>query len=298
MLGWRLGISAVLIPSLLGLFYWDASLGDGAPVLLVLSLLLTIRATFEMCDLLRTRNMHPTFEVLAVCNVLIVFAAWVPVEFPESTDVKMGLLASLGAVSAAVFLSLLVLMLVEAVRYRQPGNSMESLGANLLSVLYAGGLLAVLAQFRWFPNPALAYFVLGSVIIAVKSGDIMAYTFGRLWGRKKMVPTLSPGKTWMGGFGAIVGSCLGSWLWLSFGRHLFEAEVTVSNLACVLSYGATMGVVGLVGDLCESLIKRDVEKKDSAQLLPGFGGLLDLLDSPLFAAPVALAWWVFWPPAT
>ena len=51
------------------------------------------------------------------------------------------------------------------------------------------------------------------------------------------------------------------------------------------------------GDLCESLIKRDAEKKDSAILMPGFGGLLDLLDSPLFAGPIALAWWVFWPPA-
>jgi phosphatidate cytidylyltransferase len=58
-----------------------------------------------------------------------------------------------------------------------------------------------------------------------------------------------------------------------------------------------MGVVGLIGDLCESLMKRDAEKKDSATLLPGFGGLLDLLDSPLFAAPFALAWWMLWPPA-
>ena len=75
------------------------------------------------------------------------------------------------------------------------------------------------------------------------------------------------------------------------------AAPKAADLTVVLAYGATMGVVGLIGDLCESLIKRDCEKKDSAQLMPGFGGLLDLLDSPLFAAPIALAWWVFWPPA-
>ena len=66
----------------------------------------------------------------------------------------------------------------------------------------------------------------------------------------------------------------------------------------MIVYGATMGVIGLVGDLCESLIKRDVEQKDSAALMPGFGGLLDLLDSVLFAAPFGLAFWALWPPAT
>ena len=124
----------------------------------------------------------------------------------------------------------------------------------------------------------------------------MAYTFGRLWGKRKMVPLLSPGKTWMGGLGAIVGSCLGGWLWLTQGARLFSTPLQIDSLGNVLAYCGTMGVVGLIGDLCESLIKRDAQKKDSAQLLPGFGGLLDLLDSPLFAAPVALAWWYFQPP--
>jgi phosphatidate cytidylyltransferase len=57
-----------------------------------------------------------------------------------------------------------------------------------------------------------------------------------------------------------------------------------------------MGVIGLIGDLCESLIKRDVGRKDAAALLPGFGGLLDLLDSVIYAGPVAWLWWVCWPP--
>ena len=208
-----------------------------------------------------------------------------------------GLLVSLGLVAAALAASFTVLMMYEAARYRKPGQSMESLGANLISVMYAGGLLAVIAQFRWFPKASIGYFAIGSVIIAAKSGDIVAYTFGRLWGKRKMVPRLSPGKTWMGGLGAIVGSCLGGWLWLTFGGQLFDASPKASTLACVLGYSATMGVVGLIGDLCESLIKRDAEKKDSAILMPGFGGLLDLLDSPLFAGPFALAWWALWPPA-
>lgn len=297
MLGWRIGISVVLIPSLLALFWWDAGLGRGAPVLLLFCLLLAVRGSYEMCHLLKTRVMRPLFELTAFCNVIVILAAWGHALLKPFADQRAGLLVSLGFVATALFACLILLLLVEAIRYRKPARSMENLGAHLITVMYSGGLLAVLAQFRWYPNPAIAYFVIGSVIIAVKSGDIMAYTFGRLWGKRKMVPTLSPGKTWMGGLGAIVGSCLGSWLWLSFGGRLFEASPESNGLAVVMAYGATMGVVGLVGDLCESLIKRDCQKKDSAQLMPGFGGLLDLLDSPLFAAPVALAWWVLWPPA-
>ena len=297
MLGWRLTISAILVPSLLALFWWDSGLGSGAPVLLLFCLFLTIRGSFEMAHLLKTRHMKPSFELTAACNVLVVLAAWMHTRLPAVSKGLYGLLVSLGLVAAALAASFTVLMMYEAARYRKPGQSMESLGANLISVMYAGGLLAVIAQFRWFPKASIGYFAIGSVIIAAKSGDIMAYTFGRLWGKRKMVPRLSPGKTWMGGFGAIVGSCLGGWLWLTFGGQLFDASPKASTLACVLGYSATMGVVGLIGDLCESLIKRDAEKKDSAILMPGFGGLLDLLDSPLFAGPFALAWWALWPPA-
>lgn len=297
MLGWRLGISAVLVPALLGLFYWDSATGTGAPVLLLFSLFLTIRATFEMVHLLRTRNMQPSFELCAVCNVAIVLAAWGHVQLQSTPDGNMGLLVSLGLICSAVVAAFLLLMIFEGARYRKPGSSLESLGANMITVIYAGCLIAVIAQFRWFPSESIGYFAIGSVIIAAKSGDIMAYTFGRLWGKKKMIPLLSPGKTWMGGFGALVGSCLGGWLWLTYGGALFSGAPKAAELSCVLGYCLTMGVIGLIGDLCESLIKRDAEKKDSAQLMPGFGGLLDLLDSPLFAGPVALAWWVLWPPA-
>ena len=174
---------------------------------------------------------------------------------------------------------------------------MESLGAGWLAVMYSGGLLTVAGQFRWYPSPELGYFAIGSLIVAVKSGDTTAYAFGRLWGRRKLTPSLSPGKTWMGAAGAVIGSITGGGLWLMFGGQLFQAAPVVSSYTAVIVYGAALGVIGLLGDLCESLIKRDVEQKDSAALMPGFGGLLDLLDSILFAAPFALAFWALWPPA-
>ncbi|HVJ86745.1 MAG TPA: phosphatidate cytidylyltransferase, partial [Caulifigura sp.] len=95
---------------------------------------------------------------------------------------------------------------------------------------------------------------------------------------------------------ALLGAALGAWLWVTFAiPQLVPADAQAAGLVNTLLFGVVMGFVGLVGDLCESLIKRDVGKKDAAALFPGFGGLLDLLDSVLFAGPIAWAWWSFWP---
>jgi phosphatidate cytidylyltransferase len=172
---------------------------------------------------------------------------------------------------------------------------MESLGGHLLIVSYVGMLLAATVQLRWVAGAELGYLALGSMVIAVKMGDTGAYTFGRLFGKRKMSPKLSPGKTWAGFVGALVGSGLGAWAWLQFATPLFDAAAQPPAWYWSVCYGVAMGVVGLVGDLCESLIKRDMGQKDAAALMPGFGGLLDLLDSILYAGPVAHVLWVVLP---
>jgi phosphatidate cytidylyltransferase len=116
-----------------------------------------------------------------------------------------------------------------------------------------------------------------------------------LFGKRKMIPRLSPGKTWMGFWGALLGAALGATLWLTFAPGLFGETVKPAPLGWAILYGVILGLVGLVGDLCESLIKRDVSQKDSAPLFPGFGGLLDLLDSVLYAGPVAYVLWLVLP---
>jgi len=297
MLGWRLVMSALLVPAIIGLFWLDQRFGTSAPILLAVCAFVAIRNAFELADLLAVRSIRPHFPLIAILSLLVVLAAWGHVWFSsDATNSSVNLLVSLGWIAAALTLSFVALLAFEAWRYQKPGNAMESLGGNLLSVFYAGGLIAVTAQMRWFPDPRLGYFAIASMIICVKSGDTFAYTFGRLWGKRKLAPILSPGKTRMGLVGAIVGSTVGGWTWLTFGPLLFQAKMTPGAVWKVVAYSAVIGLVGLVGDLCESLIKRDVEKKDSAILMPGFGGLLDLLDSPLFAGPFALAWWTLLPP--
>ena len=298
MLGWRLMMSAILVPAIIALFWLDQKSGTSALILLAFCLFAAVRNAYELTDLLNVRNIRPQFAATAALSSFVVLAGWGHLWFPGSVEGSMSLLISFGWIGAALTISFVILLVLEALLYQAPGNSMESLGGNLLSVFYAGGLVAVTAQLRWFPDPQTGYFAFASMIICVKCGDTFAYTFGRLWGKRKLAPILSPGKTQMGLVGAICGSTLGGWLWLTYAGTLFGSSVTVSSVWNILAFSAVIGLIGLVGDLCESLIKRDVQKKDSAILIPGFGGLLDLLDSPLFAGPFALAWWTLIPPVS
>lgn len=296
MLGWRLLISAILIPALAGVFWLDHRAGVTAPWLLGLAVVLAVRCGWELADLLAVRNIHPTKLLAALGAGVIVAAAW-PAHCPLLSGLEPFRSAgSLGTAGLAAALWVLVLLASAARRFEGPGWSMETLGADVLILAYCGLLLAATAQLRWIANGSWGYLALGSLVVSVKSGDIGAYTIGRLFGRTKMAPTLSPGKTWAGFVGALLGATAGTWLWLQFaGPAVTGAPVTISGFSAI-AFGMVMGIVGLVGDLCESLIKRDVGRKDAAALFPGFGGLLDLLDSVLYAGPVAWLWWVVWPP--
>jgi phosphatidate cytidylyltransferase len=146
------------------------------------------------------------------------------------------------------------------------------------------------AQLRLLGGPIDGLIALAALVIVVKMGDTGAYTVGRLFGRHKMAPVLSPGKTWEGLFGGLVFAVVGSWVAFhllprSMGHTL--AQTTWSWLV----FGLVVGGTGIVGDLAESLFKRDVGRKDSSTWMPGFGGILDVLDSILFAAPAAYACW-------
>ena len=299
MLGWRILISVILVPVLIGIFVLDHRAGESAPYLFGLSLLLVWRAAYEFADLLKTRSFSPSFVLIGSCSTLIVAATWIPhLTLSESGDSRLGALDGSDLAFVVFGLSILAAFLRGAIRYREPGTTMETLGADILGIAYLGVLLSVTAQLRWVAGVQAGYLVLASLVIGAKCGDIGGYTLGRLFGKKKLVPTLSPGKTQIGGVGAILGSSLAVTAWLHFAPGYFFDNGVPCNIFWSLIYGAIIGVVGLVGDLAESLIKRDVGKKDSAVLMPGFGGLLDLLDSVLYAGPVAVLLWKILPLAT
>lgn len=302
MLRWRLLISAVLIPLVFAAFYLDARLGDGgngksAPILMVFVALIAWRGSSELVDLLRTRSFTPNRALVVICSVLVAISSWYG-RFPHMPIAIAADGNTLAQVTLTYSCTVLALFLFATYRYREPGQSMETLGAELLIVSYVGVLLGVATQLRWVAGADAGYLVIGSLLVVVKFGDIGAYFFGRFLGRRKMAPHLSPGKTWAGAVGALIGSALGGVLWMEFATPLFNRTWPPPEWHWSAVYGLILGAVGLIGDLCESLIKRDVGKKDSASLFPGFGGLLDLMDSVLYAGPVAYILWKALPLAT
>src|SRR5690606_11618145 len=116
-----------------------------------------------------------------------------------------------------------------------------------------------------------------------------------LFGKHKMTPTLSPGKTWEGAAGGMAASLLAASLCLGPLANLMGCKTDRSSaswfFACVI-FAVVVGVAGMLGDLSISLLKRDAQVKDSSTWMPGFGGVLDLLDSILLAAPVSYFLWV------
>lgn len=287
MLRWRLLVSAVLIPSIISLFVWDARQGPRAPVLLVICLLAGVRCAWELATMLRRDQVTVRFVPVASGVVFLIACTWAP-HWRGSTDRGGNWLPPL---DLAFAVWVLWLMVHSVFQFRGPGGHARTLGAEVFSLGYAGLLLCVTAQLRWLDPAGSGYLALGSLIAAAKMGDVGAYTLGRLLGRRKMAPHLSPGKTWMGALGAVLGAALGAVVWLRAFSSYSGLAWEPQSWVWAAGYGAIIGVAGLLGDLCESMLKRDVGVKDSATIFPGFGGLLDLLDSILFAGPVAVMLW-------
>ena len=289
--------STVLISLLLAVFFLDALCGPLAPLLCLFAIVITVGSVAELCLLLRENRVEPNLPLAALCAAAVVVSPWIE-RIAVGPQVRRVAAVDFHLTAGILVASVLILFLAKVVRFRASGGNVEALAAEILAVCYAGLLLAVTASLRWVAGADAGYLVLGSLVVAAKSGDIGAYTLGRLLGRAKMTPFLSPGKTWMGALGALIASGLGAWLWLHFATPRFHSEWQPPAWYWAVAYGTFIGVAGLVGDLCESMIKRDVRAKDSATWLPGFGGLLDVLDSILYAGPVAYFLWSILPLAT
>lgn len=154
-----------------------------------------------------------------------------------------------------------------------------STGATILGVLYivltGGHLVAIRTGFRQSLSADLLCFF----FLVLMGSDTGAYYVGRAFGKHKLAPSISPGKTWEGVAGALVTSLLMA----TVAHYWFFRELP---LKLALPLAALMTIVGILGDLTESALKRGAGAKDAANILPGHGGLLDRLDSLLFNAPV------------
>ena len=186
----------------------------------------------------------------------------------------------------------LALSLAYYARRRTFQGVIASAGGTLLAFVYLGLMFGFVLAIRREHSA----WVLLWILLVVKAFDIGAYFTGRAIGRHRLIPWLSPGKTWEGvGGGLAVSAAVGAlgWWLLAEGGVVRPLERGVPGvLSPVLGAvaGVIFGVFGQVGDLMASLLKRDAGVKDSGRL-PGFGGVLDVIDSPLLVAPIAY-WWL------
>ena len=245
------------------------------PCLLVCVVGMAGLAAVEMHLLLEERLRPPVWLTVGG-SASVLLAVW-----PAHLGWRHEPLRDVAIVFAFVFL---VAFLYEMWRFREPDSVVVRLALGIFTVAYLGFLPAFLVDLRWWDDPLKGVTALVLVIFVPKSCDIGAYFTGRAFGRHHMTRYLSPKKTWEGLAGGVALSML-----VAVGVNRVMSQLLGDDLHAA-AFGVVVGLVGVLGDLGESLIKRDCGKKDAATMLPGFGGVLDVIDSILFAAPVAWVW--------
>ena len=218
-----------------------------------------------------------TAGLLSALALIVIFYFTMPGQLPDLTMIQIVLLLLTGGTLTAAM-----------IRGAPFDRMIPSAAVTVLSVMYVallgGHLLAIRTGFR----PVLSRNLLGFYFLVIMGSDVAAYYGGRLFGRHKLAPTISPGKTWEGGVAGMLASLL-----LAVASHYWFFLNLPMKFALPLA--AVMNVVGVLGDLTESALKRSTGTKDTAQILPGHGGVLDRIDSLLFNAPVIyyFAWFYF-----
>jgi len=253
---------------------WMARLPIGLPVAIVL-LAVSVPAVLEVRRLAAAcgiRILRGT-SLLGAAALVLLPIYWQSDAIAASAQ---GLLACMTLIVLLAF--------AEQMVFRGTKAALPTIAATLLTVLYLGVGGAMILDIRITHGaPTLLLF-----LAAVKFTDVGAYFTGSLIGRHKMVPKISPGKTWEGLVGGLIlGAGAAVLVVWALNRHLPGEQMLRLTYGQAAVFGAMIGILGQFADLCESLLKRSAGVKDSGAAVPQFGGVLDIIDSPLLAAPVA-----------
>lgn len=300
-LRWRLVSAAFLIGGLAFLLWLDFQrLGGARPgiVLLPLAFVAATLGVAELRRMLATRGVapHGLETYLAVWLTLAMASLPLLGDGGRQLADRCG---PLGPAPLALAAAVILLFAGEMARYREPGGVTVRIANGMLAAVYLGILPGYLIALRGHRDNAWGLMALLSMIVVVKLSDSGAYFAGRLFGRHPLARLLSPKKTIEGSIGGIAASMLGAvlmglyflpWIVPDLSAGASTSVSTVAAWRWAL-YGAALAIAGMTGDLAESLIKRDMGQKDAGRILPGMGGVLDVLDSLLFGAPVATVFW-------
>ncbi len=246
-----------------------------------------VLATGELYGLAAARGIEPYGAIgMAASGAIVLVSA----SLPSPSEAAPAVLA--------VLVALTLVTLAMSVWLRWPAREpLTSVAVTILGAVYVGCTLAFAVFLRATsaraPEQANLGAALGFVLLPLLAtwvGDSAAYFAGRAWGRAKLFPTASPGKTVVGGVAGLIGSSVAGGA--VAGLALSELPTLRVSVPMGALIGALLGIVIPLGDVAESVLKRNAGVKDSGRLLPGHGGFLDRLDALLFAFPIAYALFV------
>ncbi len=289
MLRRRLIGAAAMIAPLLALLWMDEQLNFGFPGcwLALLGAALSVAAACEFIHLFQGQ-----IAGLKMCNAAsaaLIFSgiASVPV-FRSFEGCALGIWgwAIFGMLAALAYL-----LTVEIFTFRSAEGVTRRVCTAYLAATYAGLPFCFFLYTRVQVSGRLGLFAVFATIFVIKSSDAGAYFVGRSMGRRKLAPRISPGKTVEGAIGGLLVAALVSYGLLGVLAPAILPSAKGVSILPALAFGLLVAVVGILGDLSMSMFKRDAGMKDSASWLPGLGGMLDILDSVLWAAPVAYLFW-------
>ncbi len=269
--------------------------------------LLSLMTSFEWYKMLKVSGKPAQPKISFWCNILLILLVFSAVYASQSGDPGM-------VIFMFVLLSVLVVPITAIITFtyamRKPiegTNSLQEVGTSILSLIYPNGMFLAGALLLFYSQSQFASYGLTDgvaylifVLLITKGSDIFAYISGVLLGgkffTKKLIPHISPKKSWEGIigsfiltqiFGFLLAYCLLESLVWSNGFSLSDLHSLY-----LFIFIAVMFVLAVIGDLAGSLIKRSLSVKDSGSLLPGIGGIFDLIDSPAFTLPIATALWI------
>ncbi len=302
MLRWRLLIGTSIALVFAGLFVldWHLQKMTGIPgiALFPFMVLLAMLACREILNIANKNNVFPTPLLTYFCTLFVLVSGWgafVIQRLMANTEVTHShLIQQLDALRPASWtlsafaLAVIFIFFVEICKYVHHGATNIRIAYTVFIVVYIGLFFTFLTLIRL----SFGIFTLVSFVAIVKMGDTGAYVVGKTFGRHKMAPELSPAKTLEGAAGAILFSCLTAWICFAvIIPSCLNQPMVLTVKPGWIAYGAALGMVGLFGDLAESMLKRDAEIKDTSTLFPGMGGILDVVDSLLMSAPIAYGFW-------
>ena len=274
---------------LLGIVFYGLLAGDTLSVFLVggIVMLLNIIGLLEFYGMVEESSL-PRFKWLGLAGgVTLVSTQFIYLSGLAKAQLGEPTMGGAAELELGVFAVLLLALLVRRV-FAHPAPPLFSMvGHTMLGVLYVSWLLGFLLKIYFLATPSGVGFDPGYCllffILATKCSDIGAFLLGSMIGRHKMIPKVSPAKTWEGLVGALLLSTTAAML---MAHYWGEAKLGGMTLLDAAALGPLLGIGAVLGDLVESVLKRDSGVKDSGSFFPGIGGILDLLDSLLFNAPL------------